>query len=314
MENENMCPKDSSVDFSKGRYRAMLTWQRKRMWNEKTLEHLAEWMELRHGMSLLDVGCGLGYLGYTFWNYFGKGGSYTGVDIREQLISDAAKTAPEWTSDGDASFMVGSVYELPFDDNSFDWVACQTLMIHLVNPGDALVEMLRVLKPGGMITCIEPDNLRPTLSRAASSLPEMDLEQQLISHKMNVIANRGRIKLGRGDSGIAPTLPHLMAQAGFHKIDIRVRDTVSFLEPPYETEQQREAVENMKKHWVDDESYAKRIDEYHEEYIAGGGDPEEFESILGISDKIRRTQLQQLKDGTFFICSAYPIYIIKGMK
>jgi len=162
--------------------------------------------------------------------------------------------------------VVGDAYVLPFDNASFDWVACQTLMMHLAQPEAALREMTHVLKPGGIITCIEPDNLRATLTSAASSLPALDLDRQLLGHKVFIIANQGRIKLGRGDNGIAPPLPHLMTKAGIRKIDIRVRDTVSFLEPPYETEQQREAIGNLKKHWVDDESYRERMEELREEY------------------------------------------------
>jgi ubiquinone/menaquinone biosynthesis C-methylase UbiE len=314
MEHDHMNSEDKRLDFSKGRYREMLEWQRRRMWSDEAIERLANWIGLHHGMSLLDVGCGLGYLGYTFWNHFGKNGHYTGVDIRLKLIEEAIETSEKWAHGGSVDFIEADVYELPFDDNSFDWVACQTLMIHLAQPEAALHEMVRVLKPGGIITCFEPDNLRPTLIRAASSLPPLDLEQQLLGYRVNYIANQGRIKLGRGDAGIAPSLPHLMTLAGVKDIDIRVRDTVSFMEPPYETERQREAVTNMKTHWVDEESYQARMQQHREEFLAGGGDPDDFEEMTKAGEQLREIQSRQLEESTFFICGAYPLYVIKGRK
>ena len=309
-----MNSEDKRLDFSRGRHREMLEWQRRRMWSDEAIERLAKWIGLQPGMSLLDVGCGLGYLGYTFWKHFGDGGHYTGVDIRPKLIEEATENAQEWAHGGKTEFLEGDVYELPFDDNSFDWVACQTLMIHLAQPEAALREMFRVLKPGGIITCFEPDNLRPTLMPASSSLPPLDLEQQLLGYRINFIANQGRIKLGRGDKGIAPMLPHLMAKTGVKKIDIRVRDTVSFMEPPYETQQQRDAITNLKTHWVDEESYRTRLDEHREEFLAGGGDPDDFEELLKAGEQLREIHYRQLEEGTFFICGAYPLYVITGHK
>jgi SAM-dependent methyltransferase len=236
------------------------------------------------------------------------------VDIREKLLEEAREASSEWAIDGVTEFVVGDVYQLPFEIAAFDWVACQTLMIHLVNPEDALREMYRVLKPGGLITCIEPDNLRPSLVSVASSLPTLDIEQQLLWHKVNLIANEGRIKLGRGDAGVAPMLPHFMTVIGYKEIDIRLRDTVSFLEPPYETEQQRESIANMKKHWVDDKNYHARSEELRENFLAGGGDPAEFDKVAAAGERLRQAQLKQMDEGTFFICGAYPIYVIKGRK
>ena len=227
------------TDWSKGRHREILVWQRRQMWFEDTIERLAKWMNLTPGMTAVDIGCGLGYLGCTYWRYFGRGGHYIGVDIAPKLLKDAVQTSKLWAIDGKASFAAGDAYNLPFPDNFADWIMCQTLMIHLEKPLPALSEMVRVVKPGGLILCKEPDNLRPTLLRAYSSLPEYDIEEQLLVHKVNLIANKGRIKLGRGDSGIAPKIPHMLGELGIDDIDVRVRDRVPFVEPPYKTADQR---------------------------------------------------------------------------
>jgi hypothetical protein len=37
------------LDFSKGRHRAMLSWQRDSMWSDDAIERLAHWIGLRPG-------------------------------------------------------------------------------------------------------------------------------------------------------------------------------------------------------------------------------------------------------------------------
>lgn len=52
--------------------------------------------------------------------------------------------------------VVGSVYELPFEDHSFETVLCMVVMEHLEYPDKAIAEMKRVLKPGGKIIISVP--------------------------------------------------------------------------------------------------------------------------------------------------------------
>ncbi len=307
-------PAKKPVDFSRGRRREMLIWQRRQMWTEEAVERLARWFGLNQGLSVVDVGCGLGYLGQTFWKYFGKGGSYLGIDMREGLIRDASKNSQDWALDGEAGFAVGDAYALPCKNDSADCVMCQTLLLHLEHPEKALAEMVRVAKPGGVIVCIEPDNLRPVLTRAHSSLPEHDLETELLLYKITSITNRGRIKLGRGDNGVAPRIPHMLSRLGVTEIDARVKETVSLLQPPYESERQQEAIKNMRDHWLSEENYEARVEESREELLAGGGDPAEFDRVLQLGKKQREVQLKQIKNNEFFICGAYPVYVIKGRK
>jgi ubiquinone/menaquinone biosynthesis C-methylase UbiE len=56
-----------------------------------------------------------------------------------------------------ASFRVGSIYELPFPDCSFDVAFAHTLLQHLADPVKALREVYRVLKAGGLVGVREED-------------------------------------------------------------------------------------------------------------------------------------------------------------
>lgn len=50
--------------------------------------------------------------------------------------------------------VVGSVLDLPFDDDTFDLVYSQAVLEHVTDPALAVREMVRVLKPGGTFHCI----------------------------------------------------------------------------------------------------------------------------------------------------------------
>ena len=52
--------------------------------------------------------------------------------------------------------IVGSVYELPFNDNEFDTVLCLSVLEHLEDPAKALLEIRRVLKLEGKIIISVP--------------------------------------------------------------------------------------------------------------------------------------------------------------
>ncbi len=51
-----------------------------------------------------------------------------------------------------------------------------------------------------------------------------------------------------------------------------------------------------------------------EEFLAGGGNPDEYERFREISDKIKRVFKQQLEDGKYTACTAGFFYVIKGRK
>ena len=54
-------------------------------------------------------------------------------------------------------FEVGSIYEIPFPDSSFDAAYAQSVLVHLREPLAALKEMRRVLKPGGVVGIVDGD-------------------------------------------------------------------------------------------------------------------------------------------------------------
>ena len=302
------------IDWSDKCWKEMLVYQRESLWLEDTLDKLAAWLSLKPGMTAVDVGCGLGYLGYTYWPYFGKGGHYFGVDTSERLVKDAQKAAKDWAKGGETSFKAGDAYKIPFPDNFADLVMCQVLLTHLEKPEEALAEMIRVAKPRGLIMCIEPDNLSVLLEKWYWSLPELSIDEQLLLKKVALISNKGRIKLGQGDDGIGNKVPFMMSKLGLVEIGIRQNDAVCYIEPPYKGPRQQALLDHVKKQWLDEDRRKTWMDRERKHFMAGDGDPKEYDRYREIHERNMQAFRQQIKDEKYCVCGSGHIYIIKGRK
>jgi ubiquinone/menaquinone biosynthesis C-methylase UbiE len=314
LEDETVDKNADRIDWSEACRKEMLAYQRKAMWLDDTLDRSAAWMGLRPGMTAVDVGCGLGHLGYVFWPYFGRGGRYIGVDISPRLLGDAETEAGTWARGGEATFRVGDAYDLPFPDNFADLAMCQTLLIHLDRPKKALREMARVAKPGGLIVCIEPDNLSVLLEKWHWSLDDLDIDDQVLLRKVALICNKGRIELKRGDGSFGNQIPFAMAELGLTEIGIRQNDAVLYVQPPYSDRRQKDLLDSARKEWLNQTRFEKLRERRREHFIAGGGDPEEFDRYQRIQCRLRDAFRQQVDEGRYFACGAGHIYIVKGRK
>jgi SAM-dependent methyltransferase len=96
------------------------------------------------GLAVLDAGCGEGYLARILAS---KGATVTGIDSSARLI-DSARTQ-NLTGALPTSFDVGSVDNLPYQNDAFDLVVCNHLFNDLRDPSKAIGEFARVLRSGG---------------------------------------------------------------------------------------------------------------------------------------------------------------------
>ena len=104
---------------------------------------------LRPGMDLLDCGSGPGSITADLASLVAPG-QVVGIDIGEEEVERARVYAAEKGIDN-VTFRVGDVYALPFADATFDAVFSNALLDHLRAPQQAIAEMYRVLKPGGVL-------------------------------------------------------------------------------------------------------------------------------------------------------------------
>ncbi len=224
----------------------MIVDQRKFLWREDQVERLAASMGLSEGMTVVDVGCGQGYLGWTYWKFFGSGGAYFGIDENPKLLSQAEELSREWSDGGDAWLLNGDCYDLPLQDESADVTMCQPLLMHLEFPRKALAEMIRITKPGGVVMCKEPNNVSSILMSKYSTAMDESIDEMLLRRKMFLIWARGRKMLGEGDWGIGSEVPGMMHGLGLNGIDVVSNEKTGFLQPPYDTPVQKHAIEMLR--------------------------------------------------------------------
>jgi SAM-dependent methyltransferase len=93
-------------------------------------------------MSVLDVGCGPGYVSAAALE---RGATPIGLDFSQEMIAIAKRLFPK------IEFRQGDAQNLPFDDASFDRVVANFALLHLAKPERAMAEANRVLKPGGRV-------------------------------------------------------------------------------------------------------------------------------------------------------------------
>ena len=97
---------------------------------------------------LVDVGCGPGYLIADIAKSF-PSLSVIGVDISEEMEQKATKNISRLGLGEKVSFCRGDIQELPFEDNSLDFVVSTLSLHHWSEPKRAIQEINRVLKPKG---------------------------------------------------------------------------------------------------------------------------------------------------------------------
>jgi SAM-dependent methyltransferase len=110
---------------------------------------------LSPGMRLLDVGCGPGTITLDLAAHVSPGET-VGVDREAAVIAEARRLLESRPTSG-VEFRTADAYALEFDDASFDVVHAHQLLQHLTDPVAALVEMRRVLRPGGALAVRDGD-------------------------------------------------------------------------------------------------------------------------------------------------------------
>jgi ubiquinone/menaquinone biosynthesis C-methylase UbiE len=111
---------------------------------------------LRPGWQVLDCGCGVGSITCDLATFVERG-YVVGLDSQPGQIERARALASE-RGMVNVRFDVGSAYDLPYADHSFDAAFANTLLQHLAEPRRALAEIKRVLKPGGVLGIADDDH------------------------------------------------------------------------------------------------------------------------------------------------------------
>jgi len=123
----------------------------------RTAENSAGYLldSLHAGQDLLDVGCGPGTVSLDLARRV-RPGRVVGLDRAAEVVEEAERLRVE-AGMGNVTFVCGDVYSLDIADASFDVVHAHQVLQHLSQPVDALREMQRVLRPGGILAVRDAD-------------------------------------------------------------------------------------------------------------------------------------------------------------
>ena len=111
------------------------------------------------GDRVLDMGCGGGRHAFSV---FTRGADVVALDLSHADLVGVQEMLAALADEGQApagaraDVIRGSAYDLPFADGSFDRVIAAEVMEHLPQDGRAMAELVRVLRPGGLIAVTVP--------------------------------------------------------------------------------------------------------------------------------------------------------------
>ncbi|MDM5187802.1 demethylmenaquinone methyltransferase [Bacillus sp. DX4.1] len=142
-----------------GKYDVMnsvISFQKHKAWRKETMRI----MDVQPGSMALDVCCGTADWTIALADAVGTTGKVYGLDFSKNMLS-VGKEKVEALGLKHVELMHGNAMELPFEDDTFDYV---TIGFGLRNVPDylhVLKEMNRVVKPGGKVICLETS--QPTM-------------------------------------------------------------------------------------------------------------------------------------------------------
>jgi SAM-dependent methyltransferase len=174
--------------------------------NRLTNRAFIEFLDVRPGMHILEVGSGLGLLAADVASSAANVQVF-GLERSSEQIASAVNAL-------NVRYVQGDAHRLKFEDERFDLVYARYLLEHVTEPVVVLREMRRVARQGGRVAACENDI---TLLRLDPPCPAFERIWQVFQqHQQN---------LG-GDSQIGRRLYRLFRQAGLSHVELSVQPEV----------------------------------------------------------------------------------------
>ena len=133
------------------------------------IQSFARFVALPQNSRVLDVGCGPGSLARHLAR---DGHTVTGIDADPLMIDRAQYLATEVSG---VTFEVGDVRNLRFDDGTFDAALATNVIFLLADPLAGLRQMVRAVKPGGIVAMLNPSS-KMSVAIAEAQADEHKLE------------------------------------------------------------------------------------------------------------------------------------------
>jgi demethylmenaquinone methyltransferase / 2-methoxy-6-polyprenyl-1,4-benzoquinol methylase len=115
----------------------------------------ASQVALGSGERALDIGTGTGDLAVAVAHVGDAGSTVVGIDFTPEMLRRARSKVERLGLAGRITFQQGDGERLDFPDNSFDACCSAFVVRNLTDLSGGLREMLRVVRPGGRVVCLE---------------------------------------------------------------------------------------------------------------------------------------------------------------
>jgi SAM-dependent methyltransferase len=284
-------------------------------WNTDFLALMAARWQLGACRRVLDMGCGQCHWSRLLLPYLAKSAHVTAFDKDAKWAAGSEGLVRDFAARSTVlEFQQGDAHQLPFANDSFDLVTCQTVLIHLANPAAALTEMKRVVRPGGLVVCVEPCNLAsvatPTMFTPTTSVDELCDE-----FRYALLCERAKTAAGEGDSSLGSSLAHLFQLTGFSHIKSYLSDKAHAVLPPYgDAESAASVAELLAAARADRSDLADR---QVDAWIAALQDPD----AVAFVERYRARKADHpndlpamIKEGSYWDSGAALMYLVSGRK
>lgn len=135
---------------------SVISFQQHLKWRKDTMKR----MNVQEGAKALDVCCGTADWTIAMAEAVGPEGEVIGLDFSRNMLKIGEEKVKELNLKH-ASLVHGNAMELPFPDNTFDYVTIGFGLRNVPDYLQVLKEMCRVVKPGGIVVCLETSH--PTM-------------------------------------------------------------------------------------------------------------------------------------------------------
>jgi len=172
----------------------------------RVASRLVELLKPKKGQHVLDIGTGTGLVAHLVATKVSPG-TVIGIDLSDRMLSIARSKRAKNTQ-----FLGMAAERLVFRPDTFDLVTMGEALAYLADPGDALSEARRVLRPGGKLAV---SSQRRSLSTRAQDLFFQGLAPLARRHYLSL----PRYSSDRSRFGEPKLLPQVLESAGF-KVDL----------------------------------------------------------------------------------------------
>src|ERR1022692_34117 len=181
----------------------------------RTAENSAAYLlpYLEPGMTVLDVGCGPGTITADVAALIAPG-RLTASEVTADALALAQAEAAS-RGQGNIDFAVSDVHALEFPAGAFDVVHAHQVLQHVGDPVQALREMRRVCKPGGILSARDSDYAAFAWFPAVPELTEWMALYQRVARSNGGEPDAGRRLLSGGHEAGLPRGPPGPSNWGF---------------------------------------------------------------------------------------------------